>query len=129
MSESHRFTRHYTLSEARALLPKVRRWLPELRRLSRTVDRGDQRSAPLLAEGRDLGGERVEDHLKAFARLQEISRELATLEVQIKDLDRGLVDFPSFRGDREVLLCWREGEEDIEFWHDLESGYPGREPV
>lgn len=49
------------------------------------------------------------------------------LPLQIKDLDRGLVDFPSFRQNREVFLCWEEGETDIEFWHDLSAGYGGRE--
>lgn len=128
-NEGHRFSRHYTVAEARALLPQIRRWLVELRRHSRTVERGDERCAPLLAEGRDLGGARVEDQLRAFSQLQAIARELKAREIQIKDLERGLVDFPSLRGDREVFLCWREGEDDIEFWHDLESGYPGREPI
>ena len=129
MSDDHRFSRHYTRAEARALLPQVRRWLVELRRLTRTVTRADERSAPLLAEGRDLGGGRVEDHFRALADLQEIVGELERREIQVKDLERGLVDFPSLRGGREVLLCWREGEEDLEYWHDLDSGYQGREPV
>ena len=129
MSESHRFSKHYTRAEARALLPQVRRWLVELRRQSRTVSRADERSAPLLAEGRDLGGGRVEDHIRALAGLQELAREFEQREIQIKDLERGLVAFPSLRGDREVFLCWREGEDARESWHDLDSGYQGREPV
>ena len=48
-------------------------------------------------------------------------------EIIVKDLDRGLVDFPTLRGGQEVFLCWENGEEDIEFWHDLDSGYAGRE--
>jgi len=45
----------------------------------------------------------------------------------VKDLDRGLVDFPSLKGDKEVFLCWEQDEDDIQFWHDLDSGYAGRE--
>ncbi len=129
MSAERHFSKHYTLDEARALLPKVRLWLPDIRRLGKAVGRAEERNAPLLAEGRDLGGERVDEHLRTLTLLQEIIREINALQIQVKDLDRGLVDFPSLRGDREVLLCWEEGEDDIEFWHDLESGYPGRKPV
>ena len=47
----------------------------------------------------------------------------------LRDLDRGLVDFPSIRDDREVYLCWVEGEDEIGYWHDLEAGFAGREPL
>jgi hypothetical protein len=48
-------------------------------------------------------------------------------EILIKDIDRGLVDFPSIIGGKEVFLCWEKDEDDIEFWHDLDTGYAGRE--
>jgi hypothetical protein len=48
-------------------------------------------------------------------------------EILIKDIDRGLVDFPAIIGGKEVFLCWEKDEEDIEFWHDLDTGYAGRE--
>jgi len=50
-------------------------------------------------------------------------------EIQVKDLDRGLIDFPAMREGREVFLCWERGEDDIGFWHELETGYAGREPL
>ena len=53
--------------------------------------------------------------------------EKAKREIQIKDFDRGLIDFPAILAGREVFLCWEQDEEDIEFWHDLNSGYAGRE--
>jgi hypothetical protein len=52
---------------------------------------------------------------------------ISRLGIQAKDLDRGLVDFPSIRNGREVFLCWELEEDDIEFWHDIEAGYAGRE--
>jgi hypothetical protein len=55
--------------------------------------------------------------------LQEFRRR----QIQVKDLRRGLLDFPALRDGREVFLCWEKDEEDIEFWHDLETGYGGRE--
>ena len=55
--------------------------------------------------------------------LQEFQRR----EIQVKDLQRGLVDFPAMLEGREVFLCWEQDEEDIEFWHELDGGYAGRE--
>jgi hypothetical protein len=124
---SHRFRRHYTLDEARALLPQVRRWLESLERLRAELDQRDRRLAGLLATGKDLGGPGVRLWLEGFAALQETLHEFRKRELQVKDLDRGLVDFPSLLDGKEVLLCWERGEEDIEFWHDLESGYAGRQ--
>ena len=82
-----------------------------------------------LDAGEDLGGARVNESVRTLHRLNEILAEFSRREIQIKDLERGLIDFPSLRGGREVFLCWEESDEDIEFWHDLDAGYAGREPV
>ena len=50
-------------------------------------------------------------------------------EIQVKDLERGLIDFPAIIGGKEVFLCWEQDEEDIEHWHDLDTGYAGREKL
>jgi hypothetical protein len=55
--------------------------------------------------------------------------ELQEQEIVLRDLDRGLVDFPALRDGREVYLCWIEGEDEIGFWHDLDAGYGGRQPL
>jgi hypothetical protein len=55
--------------------------------------------------------------------------ELQKLGVLVKDLDRGLVDFPALRGREEVLLCWQVGEDEVAFWHGLEEGFAGRKPL
>jgi hypothetical protein len=54
---------------------------------------------------------------------------LQALGLVVKDLDEGLVDFPALRGDEEVLLCWRLGEDDVAFWHTPEDGFAGRKPL
>ena len=54
---------------------------------------------------------------------------LQELGLLVKDLDEGLVDFPALRGDEEVLLCWRLGEEEVAFWHTLGDGFAGRKPL
>lgn len=129
MSESRKFSRHYTVAEARELLPRVRNWLGELRHLQQVVERGADRNVALFAEGRDLGGERINDQLRDLTRMRELIAEFEGLEIQIKDLGRGLIDFPALRGGREIFLCWQEGEADVTYWHELDTGFAGRQQV
>ena len=77
--------------------------------------------------GLDVGGETVNNWIRALSRMQVVLAEFQHRHIFIKDLSRGLVDFPALIGNREVFLCWEADEDDIEFWHDLESGYTGRE--
>jgi len=125
----HRFTKHYTREEARALLPQLREWLAELNRQRADVERYDRRLSGLNTEGQDTGGETVNNWIRALAGTQQILARFQERQIFIKDVNRGLVDFPAILGGKEVFLCWEADEEDIEFWHDLESGYGGREKL
>ncbi|SPE56298.1 conserved hypothetical protein [Verrucomicrobia bacterium] len=125
--KEHRFHKHYTLEAARALLPQIRTWLHRLVELRTRLEQQEERLAELRAPGRDLGGEAVTAWVRTIADLKSILLEFHRREIQLKDLNRGLVDFPAIREGNEVFLCWEDGEEDIEFWHDLDSGYAGRE--
>jgi hypothetical protein len=122
-----RFQRHYTREEARGLLPQVRTWLAELGRLQQEIDRYEQRLTGLSPEGQDVGGPTVNEWMRQLAAAQAVMGEFQRREIVVKDLDRGLIDFPAIIGGREVFLCWESDEEDVEFWHDLESGFGGRE--
>ena len=85
-------------------------------------------STHLLASGSDAaGGSSVNEQIKLLAGLQNVAQEFSRREIQIKDLSRGLLDFPALIGGREVFLCWEQDEEDIEHWHDFDSGFAGRE--
>ncbi len=121
------FSKHYTLEEARALLPDVRKWLAEIEVLQEQLRLLDLRLSSLISSGDDVGGETVNTSIKTQAKLQGALREFESRSIQVKDLERGLIDFPALRNGKEILLCWEKDEDDIEFWHDLESGYPGRE--
>src|SRR5262249_52880238 len=87
----------------------------------------DERVSQRLAHGDDAGGDEVNQRIKCLVELARVRREFDQREIQIKDLDRGLIDFPAIIGGREVFLCWEQDEEDIEYWHDLDTGYAGRE--
>ena len=124
---SFRFKKHYTVEEARKLLPQVRGWLNEIEPLRLRAVQHDQRLQTLLADGADIGGKTVGDSLRNTARLREVLREFQTREIEIKDLERGLIDFPALKDGQEIFLCWEKDEEDIEHWHSLDGGYAGRE--
>ena len=49
--------------------------------------------------------------------------------ILVKNIEQGLVDFPSIKDGREIYLCWNMGEESIDYWHEIDSGYSGRQPI
>jgi hypothetical protein len=124
---AYRFDKHYTRDEARAMLPQIRQWLDRLNRLRRDLERFDKRLSGLAEQGNDVGGETVNNWIRALADMQETLVEFQRRRIFIKDLERGLVDIPAIIGGREVFLCWEQDEEDIGFWHDLDAGFTGRE--
>jgi hypothetical protein len=122
-----KFKKHYTIEQARDLLPQLRKWLGELNRLRQRVTQLDGRIGQVLAGGCDAGGEMVNEWIRSLAGIKKLLAGFQEREIQIKDLERGLVDFPAILGGKEVFLCWEQDEDDIEFWHDLDTGYAGRE--
>lgn len=119
----------FTVEEANELLPSVRGILQRIQRSRRRLT-AFRKEAKRAAEGAELGGGGMEAGPIYAVLLTNSALELAELEelgVQIKDFDRGLIDFPSLRDGRVVLLCWQLGEGDeLEWWHDLEAGFAGR---
>jgi hypothetical protein len=126
---AHRFNKHYTREEARKLLPRIRKWLEALEEGQMELEKNDRRLAGLMTEGQDMGGALVNKWVTILAEIRQILREFEEREIIIKDLARGLIDFPALIGDKEVFLCWEKDEDDIEYWHDIDSGYAGREPL
>ncbi len=122
----------FTIEEANALLPSVREILQRIQRLRRRLGTF-RREAKLAAEGAELGGGGMEGGALYAIVLTDFTTQMSELEglgVQLKDFERGLVDFPSLRDGRVVLLCWQLGEGDeLEWWHDMETGFGGRTPL
>ena len=125
----YRFKKHYTRDQARNLLPAIRKWLGQLQQVRQWLTEADRDVGKMVSEGRDVGGEKVNAWVRGLCQLKKIAGEFESREIQLKDLDRGLIDFPAILGGKEVFLCWEQDEEDIEFWHDLETGYAGRERI
>jgi hypothetical protein len=122
----------FTIEEANALLPSVREILRKIQRSRRRLG-AYRKQSKLAAEGAELGGGGITDGVLYAAILTNFTEEMAELEelgVQLKDFERGLVDFPSLRDGRVVLLCWQLGEGDeLEWWHDVDAGFGGRTPL
>ncbi len=122
-----KFKHHYTRDEAQALLPQVRQWLDQVNRLRKDLEKMDNHLGQLLAQGQDVGGPLVNRWIRCLSEIKGVLEEFQKREIQIKDLDRGLLDFPALYGGREIFLCWEQDEDTIEFWHELDTGYAGRE--
>jgi len=122
-----RHSRHYSLEEASALLPRVNELLATMRAARDRLGDSEARSA--LAEASNGGGAPGKVVSEGFLELRESMLELREREIVLRDLDRGLVDFPALRDGREIYLCWQEGEPEIGFWHELDSGFAGRRPL
>jgi hypothetical protein len=123
----HQFKQHYTQAEAKALLPQLRQWLVRLRDLRRELEKRDRRLGQLMDRGHDAGGPLVNEWVRIMTDIREVFGEFEQREILVKDLERGLVDFPALIGGREVFLCWEQDEDDVEFWHELDGGYARRE--
>ncbi len=69
-------------------------------------------------------------YVKCLYEIGKLTTEFHELGIQLKDYSRGLIDFPSMRDGHVVLLCWQLGEdEQIEWWHEVEAGFAGRQPI
>lgn len=131
----------FTLEEANGLLPKVKPLAAELRDVAQRYRDLTARVSVLLQthgepamdkpENPDRAAywELVARSREAEDRMQALLDDLRFLGAEVKDVDQGLLDFRSKRGSEVVNLCWRLGEERIRFWHDLRSGFAGRQPV
>ena len=121
----------FTLEEANAMLPEIRKKLLRIQKLYATVaEMREQASAAASASEFGGGMEGGSGYVHSLYQIGKITTEINEAGVQLKDYSRGLIDFPSRRGDRIVLLCWQLGEGDeIEWWHEVEAGFAGRQPL
>ena len=122
------YEKHFTVAEARQLLPRMRRLFQELhdQRDALRIWAPRHQAARQSSDGNGGGTPGAVAYLEASGRFQQILREFASLGVQIKDIDSGLVDFPHIMNGEEVFLCWRLGEDTVSFWHHLDSGVASR---
>jgi len=121
----------FTLSEANNALPLVRERLKAIQDLYSIIGTYSE-EARAAAQASESGGGMSggTEYVKALYEVGKLTTELHEMGVQLKDYTRGLIDFPTMREGRVVLLCWQLGEGDeIEWWHEVEDGFAGRRPL
>jgi hypothetical protein len=121
--------RHFSVEEANAAIGWVTERIQTLRSARERLTDEEVREALSEAAPTNGGGEPGLHVSEAFLDMRAALADLQEQQIVLRDLDRGLVDFPHLREGREVYLCWVEGEEEIGYWHDLDSGYAGRQPL
>jgi hypothetical protein len=129
--------RYFTPEEANGVLDQVRPIAEELvahrRAMAVTATRQARLVQRIAGNGGDFDPQEPRTLEEEFQREDQAAvrcvQQLQRLGVLVKDLDRGLVDFPALRGDEEVLLCWQVGEDEVAYWHGLEEGFAGRKPL
>ncbi len=120
---------HFSLSEARALLSEIAPLVEEIVSLKQRLDeRGYDVYRHQYFGGSGPNGEKV--YPPEVERLVEVSQDMESKGILVKDLGQGLIDFPHIRENgEEVYLCWKLGEEDIGYWHRISDGFAGRKGI
>jgi hypothetical protein len=124
------FSRLFTVEEANALLPTLKELLDDLALHRDALREKAPHLEPILQAAVANGGGRAgsEYGVEAYRLYLAVAR-IRKLGVLLKDLDMGLLDFPHERDGRIVFLCWHPPEERVEYWHEIEAGYAGRQPL
>ncbi len=129
--------RYFTVEQANAALAEVRPLAETMVAQRRAFLEAQARREQILVDIAGNGGgippselaEAAEDEERLSATLAEAIDRIQALGVLVKDLDAGLLDFPSLREGEAVLLCWRVGEDAVRYWHGVDEGFAARKPV
>lgn len=121
--------RHYTRGEADALLPRLKPLLRQLRDAKDQLTDQELHEALSDAAPTNGGGEPGREVGVAYLEVRRLLGALEEAEIVVRDIDRGLIDFPTLRDAGEAYLCWELGEDEVAYWHDLDGGYGGRQPL
>ena len=124
-----RHERHWTLEQANAALPFVHLRLRRMRDALAVLDAPDALAGLRRIDPMQGGGWPGAAAAGPLTVLALAARELEALEIQVRDIARGLVDFPAVRDGEEVYLCWLEGEPAVTHWHEPDAGFAGRRPL
>jgi len=122
--------RHFTIAEANEALQGIKPLMVEIRAIREDIVTHQTEIWPAVQSSAGNGGNPTLSRLvKSFDRLDELLHIIQDAGALVKDLNTGLVDFPAMREGQEVYLCWQDGEQRIEYWHEIEAGFSGRQPI
>ncbi len=122
--------RYFSLQEAKNTLQSVRGWMDEIQVIRGEILQHQPEIWSVMEKSAGNGGNPTLSRMvKTFDRLDALIHSIQDLGILIKDINTGLIDFPAIKDNHEVYLCWKYGEEDIEFWHEVADGFAGRQPI
>ena len=122
--------KYYTLNEANETLNLIRPLLEEMMEIAAKIRENQPELWELVRKSAGNGGNpRLSKLLVEFDHLDAMYHQVQDMGIEIKDLTIGLIDFTALRDGREVYLCWKYGEGEIQFWHEIEAGFAGRQII
>jgi hypothetical protein len=122
--------KYFTLQEANETLNLIRPLMNEVQAIRLKILKNQPEAWPALEKSSGNGGNRaLSNMVQDFEKFDALIHRIQDMDVLIKDINLGLLDFPALKDGREVYLCWQYGEGDIAFWHEVEAGYAGRQPI
>jgi len=122
--------RYFTLDQAKAALDIIRPLVAEIMEIRQSILDREPEIWPVVAKAAGNGGSKAASQLtQEFGRLDQAIGAILATGALLKDINLGLVDFPALQGGREIYLCWKYGEETISFWHEIDAGFSGRQPL
>jgi len=123
-------TRYFTLQEANETLDTIRPWMDEIQAIRQKILANQPEAWPAIERSAGNGGNRALSNMVLdFEKLDALVHRIQETGAILKDINMGLLDFPAMREGHEVYLCWQYGEGDIAYWHEVEAGYAGRQPI
>lgn len=123
-------SQYFTLQEANEALKIVRPLMDEVMRIRQKILANQPEAWPAIEKSAGNGGNpALSQMVHDFEKLDDLIHKIQDTGAQIKDINIGLLDYSALKDGREVYLCWQHGEGDIAYWHEVEDGYAGRQPI
>ena len=123
-------SKYFTLQQANEALESIRPWMDEIQTIRQQILVHQPEIWSVMEKSAGNGGNpTLSQMVKTFDRLDELIHSVQDTGAVIKDINTGLLDFPALRDGHEVYLCWKHGEGDIAFWHDIDAGFAGRRSI
>ena len=123
-------SRYFTLEQANEALKLIRPLMEDIQAIRQRILASQPEAWPAIEKSVGNGGNRALSNLvQDFELLDALVHRILETGVQIKDVNLGLLDFPAWRDGREVYLCWKFGEGDIAYWHEVDAGFAGRQSI
>jgi hypothetical protein len=122
--------RYFSIEQANLVISVIRPVIARILEIRQDILDKQPEVWPVVSKTAGNGGSKAASLIvQEFARLDELVNQVQASGAILKDINLGLVDFLSIDKDREIFLCWQYGEEDLAFWHEIEAGFNGRQPI